>query len=250
MAFDGDERRRGMPADDGADLREHDVGEALLGGHAAAGRGEEALGIGDPPGDEAVDDEVLLVLAEELRGHRREGEQALVEPDDGFEGEGALDAEAGLLHDADHAAEAQEKAVLGHVDDHEAGPDGERRQEAADEREGPPQRCHGLLLPPNGWSSQRSKSFRSPAPGRRIFCVVGRTSSSASMCRRKRVRSGARRYSFSRRVKASASPSASKIFWSLKARAVSIIAAASPSARLTASRAKVRSEERRVGSAR
>src|SRR5207247_9130053 len=99
----------------------------------------------------------------------------------------------------------------------EAGPDGERRQEAADEREGPRRRRHGLLLPPNGWSSQRSKSFRSLAPGRRIFCVVGRTSSSASTCRRKRVSSGARRYSFSRRVQASSSPSASTLFCSFKA---------------------------------
>src|SRR5437016_11897900 len=106
MAFDGDERRRGMAADDGADLREYDVGEALLGGRAAAGRGEEALGIGDPPGDEAVYDEVLLVLAEELRGHRLEGEQALVEPDDGLEGEGALDREPGLPDDTDHPAKA------------------------------------------------------------------------------------------------------------------------------------------------
>src|SRR5207244_12121182 len=125
-------------------------------------------------GDEAVDDEVLLVLAEKLRGHRPEGEQALVEPDHGLEGKGALDEEPGLLHHAGHPAEAQEKAVLGHVDDHEAGPDGERRQEAADEREGPPRRRQWFLLPPNGWSSQRSKSLTLPAPVRRILRVDGR----------------------------------------------------------------------------
>src|SRR5207302_9527219 len=108
-----------------------------------------------------------------------------------------------------------EHAVLGHVDDDEAGQEGLAQQEGPHDQTGPDEGPHGVLRP-SGWSSQRSKSFTSARPGRRIFWVPGRISSSASTYRRKRVRSGARRYAFSRRAKASAASSASLIQWDLQ----------------------------------
>jgi len=73
----GDEDGRRIPAHDGADLRQDDIGETLFGRSLGRERGKKAFWVGDPPCHEAVDAKVLLVNRQNSEGAGRKNRMRL-----------------------------------------------------------------------------------------------------------------------------------------------------------------------------
>ena len=126
----GDEDGRRIPAHDGAELSQDNIGETLFGHSRGRERGEKAFWVGDPPCHEAVDAEVLLVNRQEFGRRRAKEQDAFVQPHDTVKWRN--DVEAGLGDDTDHTPEAGDKSIFGDVEGEERGnksPDRERRRQ-------------------------------------------------------------------------------------------------------------------------
>jgi hypothetical protein len=132
----GDENGRRILTHDGADLRQDDIGETLLGRSRGRERGEKAFWVGDPPGHEAVDAKVLLVNRQKFGRRRAKEQDAFVQPHNAVKWRN--DVEAGLGKDSDHTPKAGDKSIFGDVQGEERGnksPDRERRRQC---RQGAP----------------------------------------------------------------------------------------------------------------
>ena len=147
----GDENRRRIPAHDGADLRQDDIGETQLGRRRGGERGKKAFWVGDAPCHEAIDAEVLLVNCQKFGSRWAEEQDAFVQPHYTVKWRNAM--QAGLGNDTDYTAEPGDKSVFGDIE-------GKERRNNSPEREYSYQCRQGAPTQEVRWFNRRDGLFR------------------------------------------------------------------------------------------